>query len=132
MFRLDRGLVLLLAAEVIFLAYFYFPWLSGQATFYYSDLSYYFEPLCKYVADNLRQGHLPLWNPYLYCGMPQIAVLSPSFLYPPGILFTLLPFSQALAAYMIFHQLISALGGYLLGRNLGHGRLAAFVLGLSF
>jgi hypothetical protein len=132
MLRLDRGLVLLLAAEVIFLAYFYFPWLTGQSNFYNSDLSYYFEPLCKYAGDNLKQGHLPLWNPYLYCGMPQIAVLSPSFLYPPGILFTLLPYSQALAAYMICHQLMSAIGGYLLGRRLGYGEFAAFVLGLSF
>lgn len=110
---------------------FYFPWLTGAKTFYQSDLQYYFEPLCSYLGKSYAHGRVPLWNPYLFCGMSQVAVASPGALYPLNALFALSSFSQALAAYMILHQMIAAVGSYLLISRLGWGRLSAVVGGLG-
>jgi len=110
---------------------YYFPWLIGQRSYYQSDLTYYFEPFSRFIADGYSRGQLPLWNPYLYCGMAQAAVPSPGLFYPPMLLFVVLEFSQALAAFMALHQLIAGCGAYLLVVSLGWGALAAAVCGFA-
>lgn len=117
----------LLTALVIF----YFPWLSGRWSFYLSDLTYYYEPFCRYIGDALKHQHLPAWNPYYYCGMPQIAIPSPGIFYPPDWLFAALPFSRALAIYMIIHQMAAGIGGFLLVSALGWGGFAAATCGIT-
>lgn len=119
-------------AVCTFLCWHYYPWVSGQSAFYTSDLSYYFEPLTRYVGTRINRGELPLWNPNLYCGMPQIAVVSPSFIYPPGLLFLAFPFSQALALYLVAHQMVAVIGGYLLARRMGLGWLSGAILGAGY
>jgi len=46
------------------------------------DLFTYFYPYRDYVAQALRAGHLPLWNPYLFCGVPLLANPQSAVLYP--------------------------------------------------
>ena len=55
--------------------------------------------LLIFADDGYRQGRLPLWNPYLYCGMSQLAVPSPGMFYPPTACF-FLPFSRGTAAFL--------------------------------
>src|SRR5579884_1226321 len=69
------------------LGFFYYPWLTNRQAYYQSDLTYYFQPFTEFIVNAYRHGKLPLWNPYLYTGMPQIAVPSPSPFYPPVLLF---------------------------------------------
>jgi len=47
------------------------------------DLFTYFYPYRAYVAQTLRSGHLPLWNPYLFCGAPLLANPQSAVFYPP-------------------------------------------------
>jgi hypothetical protein len=115
---------------MVALVWFYYPWLSGAQAFYQSDLAYYFEPFCRFICDSFRQGRLPLWNPYLYCGMAQVAVPSPGMFYPPILFFTL-PFSQGMAAFLVFHQVVAGAGAFLLVASLGWGMLAALVAGIG-
>lgn len=117
---------------IIVLAILYLPYLSGQACFYRMDASCFFEPLCNYLGDHLRQGHLPLWNSQVYCGMAQVAVSSPGIFYPPNLIFAFAPFSNALALVLIAHQLIAGMGMYLLIASLGWGLIPAVVAGTSF
>jgi len=35
----------------------------------------------------LKRGDIPLWNPYILCGFPQLAALQPAALYLPNIFF---------------------------------------------
>ena len=111
------------------LAIFYLPFLAGQKAFYLSDITYYFEPFEGFIARALKLWRLPLWNPYLYCGMPQIAVPSPGIFYLPASCFVFLPFTQALAVYLILHQLIAGAGAYVLSLRLGFKDFAAAVTG---
>ncbi|MBY0358142.1 MAG: YfhO family protein [Candidatus Obscuribacterales bacterium] len=96
----------------------YWPAVSGQAEFYFEDITHFFEPHCRFIGQALRRGEFPLWNPLSYCGMPQIAVSSPGIFFPFNWLFACLPFSMALAWIMIVHQLIAGVAGYLYARFL--------------
>jgi hypothetical protein len=109
---------------------YYLPWLDGQRSFYRSDITYYFQPLLQFIGESFRAGRLPLWNPYLYCGMSEVAIPSPGIFYLPDLLFAIENFNQALALYLILHGLVAAAGGYLLAVKCGLGRLAGLVLGL--
>src|SRR5579875_91517 len=125
-----RNLVIFGCLLLAALVSFYAPFLCGQQSFYLSDLSYDFEPQSRFIGQSLRLNRLPLWNPYLFCGMSQIALPSPGIFYPLQWLFAWLSFNRALAIYMIFHQLLAGLGGFLLVADCGWGSLAASVGGL--
>jgi hypothetical protein len=115
---------------LLLLVSFYFPFLTCQKDFYIGDVSLYFEPLCRFIGESVRAGHLPLWNTLSYCGMPQIAIPSPGLFYLPNLVFAIVPFSQALAISLIFHQLIAAIGGYLLARSLNVSVTSAAACGI--
>lgn len=106
----------LLAVLLLILAVYYWPWLSGSAQFWWLDHGQFFQPYCHYIGTRLAQGQLPLWNPMSGLGQSQLAVVSPGIFYPPDWLFAALPYSNAVALLMIFHQAVAAVGAYLLCR----------------
>jgi hypothetical protein len=114
---------------------YYWPFLSGQKAFYLFDITYHWQPFCHFIGKALSHGRLPLWNPYSYCGMPQIAIVIPNIFFPLNWLYALMPFSQALALIMTTSQIVAGVGGYLLISSFGWGYrpaiLAGVVLALS-
>lgn len=128
----SKSVWLFSAGLISVLVAFYWPFLTNDRNYYQSDLTYYFEPFTRFIADALRQGRLPLWNPYLYCGMSQVAVPSPGIFYPFTLLFVLLPFSRALALYLAIHQYIAGIGAFLIADALGFGIPGAVVAGAGF
>src|SRR5437762_2456248 len=50
------------------------------------DLYAYFLAKQAYVAETIRAGHLPLWNPYEFCGLPLLGTAQGSALYAPVVL----------------------------------------------
>ena len=123
-----------LAALAILIA-FYSPVLFLGREYYVSDHAFYFEPFARFIEAGLKQGAYPLWNPFCYCGMPQIANPSPGMFYFPHLLFALLPYSKTLAITMMVSQLVAFSAGYLISRSLGVSRIAAvccaFALGFN-
>ena len=63
-----------------------------------TDVWVYFYPTYEAFYARLRAGVVPLWNPYLLCGLPWIGTLQGGFFYPPHVLYLLLPTYAALAA----------------------------------
>lgn len=106
-----------------------------MSTFYFRDTTHFAEPLFAFVSASLKRGEWPLWNPLLYCGMPQIAVLLQNVFYPPNFLAALLPYSAGISFILISHQLIAAIGIMLLILRFGWGlwpaTIAAMTLALS-
>lgn len=113
------------------LAMFYLPWLIGSKSFYLFDISAYYEPTLRIMAESFRQGKLLLWNPYSYCGMPQIAITEPGLFYLPNWLFACLPFNSAFALNLLIHQLIAGLGMILLIVSFGWGLVPAMMAGIG-
>jgi len=92
----------------------FYPLLFQGQALYQGDISIYFEPTLRYLSENIRSNsRLPLWNPLVCGGAPQIAVISPGLFYLPNLLFLLLPYGAALALSLLFHQWLSGLGTYL-------------------
>ncbi len=109
----------------------YSPWLANKCSFYRNDSVLFDHPMLTFIGSNLKSGHWPLWNPYLFCGVPQVALFHPELFYPPCWLFALLPYSQALAVVLLFDQFIAGFGTFLLISELGWGLVAAAMAGLT-
>ncbi len=112
------------------LAIVYAPILFFGCDLFASDHTFYFEPFARVIADGYSHGHLPLWNPYCYCGMPQLANPSPGIFYFPSLLFVCLSYSKALGLTLILHQLVAFTGAFLLIESLGWGLPAAAFCGM--
>ena len=65
---------------------YFLPELTGQSYFAGWDITRLNLPLKWFDVQSLRHGALPLWNPYLYAGMPQLAESESGFFYPGNIL----------------------------------------------
>jgi len=66
------------------------------------DATEYFHPTAVYLHESLRDGRLPLWNPYQLAGQPFLALHVPGALYPPNlIVHSLLAPGDALAVLAV-------------------------------
>jgi hypothetical protein len=69
-----------------------------------------FYPWREYAFDLLRQGQLPLWNPYNGAGAPLLANYQSALLYPlnwPGFF---LPLAWAMSVTAVLHLFIAGWG----------------------
>jgi hypothetical protein len=123
--------VLLLLAIACMLTVFYLPFLTNRASFFIFDLFAAWQPELTYIGDRVAAGQMPLWNPYLANGIPQMGVLTPNIFYPPNLLFAVLPFNPALAIVLIAQQLLAAASAFWIARSFGWGMWAAGIAGVS-
>jgi len=100
------------------------------------DMYRLYFPNLIYAVDQIKQGTLPLWNPYEFLGMPMIATLEFGPWYPPTWLYLLGPVQDIHLVSALLHMIILGTGVYwlLVKRMNIHpigGIFAAFVLILS-
>jgi hypothetical protein len=87
----------------------------------------------KFFVEHIRAlGRLPLWNPYLFGGVPTIEAGSGDILYPASILHFLLPLTSALAWKLILHVYLAGVFMYLAVRALGNRRYPALFAGVAY
>ena len=91
-----------------------------------------FYPWRLFAARSLRNGILPLWNTYQFCGTPFVANSQSAVFYPPNLLFTLLPTMRAFAISAAFHLTLCGWFTYLFLRRLNCGEWAALLGGTVF
>lgn len=98
------------------------------------DLFTYFYPYWAEASRALRAGRLPLWNPYLFMGVPFVANSQVGFFYPPNwLLWLLLAPHRSLHWSIVLHLMFTATGAYTYGRaSLRLGRLAAWIVGVAW
>ncbi len=96
------------------------------------DQAYQFYPWRVYASRALRQGFLPLWNPYVYSGAPFMAVDQPAVLYPLNILSYVVAPPDAVLFTALVRLFIAGLATYWFVRTLGGGSLGAFVGAITF
>jgi hypothetical protein len=100
---------LALVAAMLFVA----P-LAKREVFQFRDHLDYIQPLRWFTALELREGRLPLWNPYSASGEPWLANPQTGVFYPPTWIFLVLPFATAYMLFLLFHLVVLAWGSYLL------------------
>ena len=107
------------------------PALFGHPVLLGDDLTQNF-PLRVLTGDDLRGGHLPLFDPYIWSGAPLLAGWNAGAAYPLTWLFAIMPGTAAWTLNMIATWATAGLGLFWFLRALRLGRLASFLGALSF
>jgi hypothetical protein len=86
-----------------------------------------------FAARSLKQGEVPLWNPYLAAGQPYAADPNIGFFYPLRIAFLLAPFSyQSMIILAAFHYFLAGLYTYAVARDMGARLWGSLAAGIAF
>jgi len=96
------------------------------------DAFTYFTPYRDYANAALRQGRLPLWNPYLFLGVPFLANIQAAVLYPLNWLFVTLWAPKALAWSAVLHIWLAGAFTYSYARRICLSRYAAWIAAATF
>lgn len=126
-------LLLLLLPFVVFWR-IWWPDARLRQVFQYGDFVEQHYPMRVFVADELRHGRLPLWDPYTFSGEPAVAMSLFAPYYPPGlwqVIFPKLPF-EALELEAVGHLGLAGLFTFLFVRRLTGQPGAGIVAGLAF
>src|ERR1700689_2942319 len=107
------------------------PALLGHSVLPGDDLSQNF-PLRVLAGREIRSGHLPLYDPYIWSGAPLLAGWNAGPAYPLTFLFAVLPATAAWAVNMIITWAVAGLGMFCFLRALRLGSLPSLLGGLSF
>lgn len=122
------ALVLLVALPALI---FGVPALLGHAVLPGDDLTQNF-PLRVLAGREIRDGSLPLYNPYIWSGAPLLAGWNAGAAYPLTWLFAILPGAAAWTINMIATWAVAGAGMFCFLRALRLASLASFLGALSF
>ncbi len=87
----------------------------------------------EFAASTLRAtGHFPLWNPYLFGGMPYVAAMHGDIFYPTFLLRMIMPTDAAMTWGFIIHVFLSGLFTYGFLRALGYSFYGGLVGGIAY
>ncbi|MEE9543273.1 MAG: hypothetical protein V3V95_05775, partial [Thermodesulfobacteriota bacterium] len=104
---------------------------TGPSNHLLFDNVFLFYPFFSIVADILRSGELPLWNPYFSCGWP-LAANSIGFFFPINFLFYILPLWYAFGLVSFIKLFLAGVFTYLFLTGLRLRPFAAFIGAVSF
>jgi len=100
------------------------PLLSDPVRFYY--------PRRFYFLESLRRGVFPLWNPYVFSGIPFAANIQNAIFYPFKILFMPLPLPIGYTYETILHVFLAGLFTYWFLRSIHTGRFGSLLASIAF
>jgi hypothetical protein len=130
--RLRRGdvvaVVVLLALPAVI---FGLPALLGRPVLPGDDLTQNL-PLRMLAGHQIRAGHLPLYDPYIWSGAPLLAGWNAGAAYPLTWLFAVLPGTAAWTVNLIATWAVAGLGMFCFLRALRLASLASFLGAFSF
>ncbi|HEY5244803.1 MAG TPA: hypothetical protein VIJ60_03980, partial [Acidimicrobiales bacterium] len=89
-------------------------------------------PLRVFSGQLIRQGHLPLWNPYIWSGSPLLGGLNAGSLYPLTFVFAVLPAVASWVVNLLAVYWAAGLGLYALGRQLRLRPLPCLLAALTY
>ena len=92
------------------------PAMTGHPAISYDNLLQNF-PLRVLSGSDIRQGHLPLWNPTIWAGSPLLGGLNAGSFYPGTLLFAALPAIGAWVLNLIGVYWAAGIGMYVLLRQ---------------
>ena len=129
--RLRPGALAALAVTLAPLVYF-FPAVAGRLVISPDDGVIFNVPLREAAARILLAGNLPLWNPYVFCGMPLHAAAQGGLLFPLNWFYLAFSTPVATNLMMLSTYSLAALGAYLYARRTGASLTGAVVTSLAW
>ena len=86
----------------------------------------------RFTLNSIRGRSLPLWNPYIFAGMPFLASGQHSAIYPFSIIFYVLPLTAAYGWFAALHMFLAGTTMYIMARTFRLSRLGASLAGVAF
>lgn len=124
------------AAPLDFLVNFFTPWdkyydspIKNSAV---SDVVNQILPWKTYTIWSLKQGKIPLWNPYNLAGSPHLANWQSAVLYPTNLLFFFLQFTDAWSFHVLLQPLLAGFFMILYLRSLRLSQWVSFFGAIIF
>lgn len=124
-------------AVIAFLVGLFFRDILLQKAFFWEDFIFQYYAFRDFAAVSLAGGHLPLWNPYTFNGMPFQADIQTALFYVPNLLLTFAVAGERLhffwvEALVVAHFVLAGFSMYLLAEELGLERPFALFSGLVY
>ena len=107
-------------------------WLPSHRIVAGNDLSNMFLHWLSFARSSIQRGQLPLWNPYLFAGVPFVANPQPALFYPPTWLALLMPVTRALGWIILLHVWLAGVGMYGWMRSEGASAAGALLAAVTF
>jgi hypothetical protein len=123
--------VSLLILGVLIVGFFY-PLIFLDQLPSFRDMYVFAYPMKVFAGISIREGLIPLWDPYLGAGMPFLANLQSEVFYPPNFLFYFLPSHLALKLFIVLHFFLSGAFTYFFTRELDLSRFSALFSAVVF
>lgn len=98
---------------------YFFPATRGRLIISPDDGVIFNIPLRVAVANMIRSGHLPLWNPEIFSGMPLFGAAQAGVLFPLNWFYLIFSAPVATNLMMLSTYMLAALGAYLYARRSG-------------
>jgi len=122
------------AATLVFVVVLFNKFIFSNAMLYGSDTinaGVYFR---EFMVDYYKaHGSVPMWSPYIFCGMPFVDAFHGDIFYlPTFVLKMLLPLYRALGWGLILHIYSAGLFAYLCARGFGLSKVASAFAGVSY
>ncbi|MEX2180115.1 MAG: YfhO family protein [Gemmatimonadaceae bacterium] len=90
-------------------------------------------PVRDFAAQSLRAGEgIPLWNPYIFGGLPYVAAMHGDIFYPTFIVRALLPTDIAMTLSFMIHMVLAGLFTYVFLRACGLSFWASLIGGAAY
>ena len=97
-----------------------------------SDLVFQWYPWLVFNSESLREGIIPLWNPFVLGGTPYLANQQSAILYPLNLLLYFLPMPTGIGYLAIIRLLVAGISTYYYLRTVGVGKAGAFTGACAF
>jgi len=134
--RLPFHIYLVLLADVVL--FFHLPLFSSRYVFPWDFRGVQLPPI-TFLAAQLRAGHFPLWNPYVYCGFPVFANIEACYFHPLVLLSAFIAAHTSLDALpmllewaVVLQVWIAGISAFHLFRKLGAGQASALAGAIIF
>jgi hypothetical protein len=101
--------------------FYFFPATRGRLVISPDDGVIFNIPIRVAVANLIHAGYLPLWNPYMFSGMPLFGAAQAGVLFPLNWFYLLFSIPVATNLMMLSSYMLAALGAYLYARRSGSG-----------
>src|SRR3989344_3263770 len=98
----------------------------------YSDTIRQILPWKLFAASQLKQGEIPLWNPYNFSGHPLLANSQSGVFYPFTLLFIIFSASIAWTLYIAFQTLLCSIFTFWYCRKTKMSRMASLFAATAF
>ncbi len=91
-----------------------------------------FYPYRKFTTEELKQGRIPLWNPYVFSGNVHAATYQSAVWYPLNILYLILSQPDAWSILILLQPILVGWFTYLFLRSLGQSKAAGLFGAVGF